>query len=138
VVEKPVAKLLAWVGWTYSHSQKRHVLGFHIVLLPWCTGSLRLLSFEYLTFDLRYNARWFTKWLDQQKIIWVSTLKANRRITYRSRTQPVAVRAKQLPRHRIAGHTWAWVGTVYLPQYGSVRRAVAGISKPVSATPSSW
>jgi len=42
VVEKPFAKLLAWVGWTYSHSQKRHVFGFHIVLLFWCTGDLRI------------------------------------------------------------------------------------------------
>ncbi len=160
VVEKPFAKLLTWVGWTYSHSQKRHVFGFHVVLLFWCTGHLRIpvgfrlwrpkrddlepyrtklklaqdvvssvlragLSFEYLTFDLWYNARWFVKWLDQQKIIWVSTLKGNRRITYRDRTQSVAVWAQQLPRHRIAGHTWAWVGTVYLPQYGSVRLVVA-------------
>jgi hypothetical protein len=160
VIEKPFAKLLAWVGWTYSHSQKRHVRGFHVVLLFWCTGHLRIpvgfrlwrpkrddmepyrtklklaqnvvssvlragLSFEYLTFDLWYNARWFVKWLDHQQIIWVSTLKSNRRITYRGRTQSVAVWAQQLPRHRIAGHTWAWVGTVYLPQYGSVRLVVA-------------
>jgi len=83
------------------------------------------LEFEYLTFDLWYNARWFVKWLDQQKIIWGSTLKSNARITYRGRTQPVAVWAQQLPRHRIAGHIWAWVGTVYLPQYGSVRLVVA-------------
>jgi hypothetical protein len=81
--------------------------------------------FEYLTFDLWYNARSFTKWLDQQQIIWVSTLKGNRLITYRGRTQPVAVWAQQLPRHRIAGRTWAWVGTVHLPQYGSVRLVVA-------------
>ncbi len=160
VVEKPFAKLLAWVGWTYSPSEKRHVLGFHIVLLFWCTGSLRIpvgfrlwrpkrddlepyrtklklaqdavfsvlragLVFEYLTFDLWYNARSFTKWLDQQKVIWISTLKSNALITYGGRTQPVAVWAKQLPRHRIAGHTWAWVGTVFLPRYGSVRLVVA-------------
>lgn len=160
VVEKPFAKLLAWAGWTYSHSQKRHVFGFHIVLLFWCTGHLRIpvgfrlwrpkreglapyrtklelaqdvvssvlragLVFEYLTFDLWYNARSFTKWLDQQQIIWVSTLKGNRLITYRGRTQPVAVWAQQLPRHRIAGRTWAWVGTVHLSQYGSVRLVVA-------------
>lgn len=160
VVEKPFAKLLAWVGWTYSHSQKRHVFGFHIVLLFWCTGSLRIpvafrlwrpkrdgmapyrtklklaqdavfsvlragLVFEYLTFDLWYNARSFTKWLDQQNVIWISTLKSNALITRGGRTQPVAVWAKQLPRHRIAGHTWAWVGTVFLPRYGSVRLVVA-------------
>lgn len=58
-------------------------------------------------FDLWYNARSFTKWLHRQKIAWVSTLKSNALITYRGRTQPVAEQAKHLPRHRIAGHTWA-------------------------------
>ncbi len=83
------------------------------------------LPFEYLTFDLWYNARWFTQWLDAQEIIWVSTLKSNALITYRGRTQPVAVWAQYLPRHRIAGCTWAWVGTVHLPRYGTVRLVVA-------------
>ena len=111
VVEKPFAKLLAWAGWTYSHSQKRPVFGFHIVVCFWCTSQLRIpigfrlwrpkreglaayqtklelgqtlianvlragLSFEYLTFDSWYNARWFTKWLNEHRILWVSTLKA--------------------------------------------------------------
>jgi hypothetical protein len=160
VVEKPFAKLLSWAGWTYSHSQKRHVFGFHIVLLFWCHKTLRIpvgfrlwrpkreglpayrtklelaqtlittvlragLTFEYLTFDSWYNARWFTKWLDDQKLIWVSTLKANARVTYRGRTQPVAELAPQLPRPRIAGNTRAWTGTVYLPEYGNVRLVVA-------------
>jgi len=160
VVEKPFAKLLAWVGWTYLHNEKRHVYGFHIILLYWCNQTLRIpvgfrlwrpkreglpayrtklelaqslitnvlragLSFEYLTFDSWYNARWFTKWLNAQKIIWVSTLKANARVTYRGRTQPVAELAAQLPRHRIAGNTCAWTGTVYLPEYGNVRLVVA-------------
>ncbi len=31
VVEKPFAKLLTWVGWTYSHSKQGHVFGFHVV-----------------------------------------------------------------------------------------------------------
>lgn len=42
VVEKPFAKLLRWVGWTYSTTQKRKVRGFHIVVLLWCTGSWRI------------------------------------------------------------------------------------------------
>jgi hypothetical protein len=42
VVEKPFAKLLAWVGWTYSYSQKRPVFGFHIVLCFWCTPQVRI------------------------------------------------------------------------------------------------
>jgi SRSO17 transposase len=160
VVEKPFAKVLAWGGWTYSHSQKQHVFGFHIVLCFWCTRQLRIpvgfrlwrpkrdgkafyrtklelaqslitnvlragLTFEYVTFDLWYNARWFTKWLDDAEILWVSTLKSNALITFRGRTQPVAVWAQQLPRHRIAGRTWAWVGTVHLPRYGNVRLVVA-------------
>ncbi len=83
------------------------------------------LTFEYLTFDLWYNARPFTKWLHEHKIIWVSTLKSNARITYRGRTQPVAEWTQQLPRHRIEGRIWAWVGTVHLPQYGVVRLVVA-------------
>jgi DDE superfamily endonuclease len=121
VVEKPFAKLLAWAGWTYSHSRQRHVFGFHIVLLFWCNTRLRIpvgfrlwrtkregmapyrsklelaqslisnvlragLTFEYLTFDLWYNARSFTKWLTAHEIIWVSTLKSNALITYRGRT----------------------------------------------------
>lgn len=160
VVEKPFAKRLPWVGWTYSPSQKRHVFGFHIVLCFWCNGTLRIpvgfrlwrpkreglasyrtklelaqdlvsgilrtgLPFEYLVFDLWYNARWFTQWLDRQQICWVSTLKGNALITYRGRTRPVAVWAKQLPRRRIAGNTCAWVGTVHLPRYGPVRLVVA-------------
>jgi DDE superfamily endonuclease len=160
VVEKPFAKVLTWAGWTYSHSEKRHVFGFHIVLLFWCNKMLRIpvgfalwrpkrdgkafyrtklelaqglisnvlrarLTFEYLTFDLWYNARSFTKWLDDQKVVWVSTLKSNALITYRGRTQPVAEWAAQLPRHRVAGRTWAWIGTVHLPRYGNVRLVVA-------------
>lgn len=160
VVEKPFAKRLPWVGWTYSPSQKRHVFGFHIVLCFWCNGILRIpvgfrlwrpkregmapyrtklelaqdlvsgilragLTFEYLVFDLWYNARWFTQWLDRQQVVWVSTLKGNALITYRGRTRPVAEWAKQLPRRRIAGNTWAWIGTVYLPRYGHIRLVVA-------------
>src|SRR5262249_8251335 len=79
------------------------------------------LPFEYFTLHLWYNARSFTKWLNGHKIIWVSTLKSNALITYHGRTQPVAEWAHHLPRHRIAGRTWAWVGTVHLPRYGVVR-----------------
>lgn len=83
------------------------------------------LTFEYLVFDLWYNARWFTQWLDRQQVVWVSTLKGNALITYRGRTLPVAVWAKQLPRRRIAGNTCAWVGTVHLSRYGPIRLVVA-------------
>src|SRR6516225_8497287 len=33
--------------------------------------------------------------------------------------------ARRLPRHHIAGNTWAWIGTVSLPEYGPVRLVVA-------------
>jgi hypothetical protein len=79
------------------------------------------LRFEYFVFDLWYNA----KWLDRQGIIWVSTLKSNALVTYKGRTQPVGILARGLPRRRIAGRTWAWVGTVHLQRYGNVRLAVA-------------
>jgi len=160
VVEKAFAKRMAWVGWTYSPSEQRHVFGFHIVLLFWCNGVWRIpvgfrlwrpqgqgvkpyktklelasdlvrsilrtgLRFEYIVFDLWYNARWFTKWLDRQGIICVSTLKSNALVTYKGRTQPVGILAMGLPRRRIAGRTWAWVGTVHLVRYGNVRLAVA-------------
>jgi len=39
-------------------------------------------------------------------------------------TKPLGILARGLPR-RIAGRTWAWVGTVHLPRYGNVRLAVA-------------
>ena len=42
VVEKPFAKLVSWAGWTYSHSQKRHVFGF---LSSCCSGAIRRCAF---------------------------------------------------------------------------------------------
>jgi hypothetical protein len=55
----------------------------------------------------------------------VSTLKGNARVTYHHRTQPVEEWAHRLPRHHIAGNTWAWIGTVSLPEHGPVRLVVA-------------
>jgi hypothetical protein len=83
------------------------------------------LPFESLTLDLRSNARAFAQSLNDHHIIWVSTLRGNARITYRGRPQPVAEWAKHLPRHRIAGRPWAWVGTVPFPRNGTVRLVVA-------------
>ena len=40
VVSKPFSKQSRWVGWTYSTSEKRHVRGFHVVVLLWCVGPL--------------------------------------------------------------------------------------------------
>lgn len=42
VVAKPSSILSAWVGWTYSTSEKRIVRGFHVVVLLWCTGCWRI------------------------------------------------------------------------------------------------
>ena len=42
VVAKPSSVLSAWVGWTYSTSEKRVVRGFHVVVLLWCRGCRRI------------------------------------------------------------------------------------------------
>ncbi len=42
VVAKPSSVLSAWVGWTYSTSEKRVVRGFHVVVLLWCRGCWRI------------------------------------------------------------------------------------------------
>ena len=42
VVSKPFSKQSRWVGWTYSTSEKRHLRGFHVVVLLWCVGSWRI------------------------------------------------------------------------------------------------
>ena len=42
VVSKPFSKQNRWVGWTYSTSEKRHVRGFHVVVLLWCVGPWRI------------------------------------------------------------------------------------------------
>lgn len=36
-----------------------------------------------------------------------------------------------LPRHRIAGRTWAWVGTVHLPRYGTSRGGISKTGSPL-------
>jgi len=42
VVSKPFSRQSRWVGWTYSTSEKRHVRGFHVVVLLWCVGPWRI------------------------------------------------------------------------------------------------
>lgn len=42
VVEKPFARLIPWVGWTYSTTARRQVRGFHLVVLLWCAGRWRI------------------------------------------------------------------------------------------------
>jgi putative transposase len=42
VVDKPFSKHNPWVGWMYSTTQKRKVLGFHVVVLLWCIGCWRI------------------------------------------------------------------------------------------------
>ncbi len=45
VLEKPFAKRLPWVAWTYSFAKKRKVYGCHVVLLSWTsdpTGTWRI------------------------------------------------------------------------------------------------
>ena len=42
VVEKPFSKKIPWVAWTYSTTKRQKVLGLHIVVLLWCSGSWRI------------------------------------------------------------------------------------------------
>jgi len=42
VVSKPFSKQSRWIGWTYSTSEKRYVLGFQVVVLLWCVGIWRI------------------------------------------------------------------------------------------------
>jgi SRSO17 transposase len=42
VVEKPFSKSIPYVGWTYSTSLRRKVLGMHIVILFWSDGKYRI------------------------------------------------------------------------------------------------
>lgn len=42
VVDKPFTKHNPWVGWTYSTTQKRKVLGSHVVVLLWCVEGWRM------------------------------------------------------------------------------------------------
>lgn len=83
------------------------------------------LPFEYLTFDSWYNARWFTKWLSNCDILWVTTAKCNTKVVYRHQTQ----RLDKLSNHL----KWRWrksldlrtaLVSVWLPGYGSLRLVV--------------
>ena len=42
IIEKAVAKRLAWAGWTHSFAQPRKVYGLHVVVVWWCPGSRRM------------------------------------------------------------------------------------------------
>lgn len=83
------------------------------------------LPFDYLVFDSWYNARWFTRWLNNCGIIWQSTLKKNARVVYRKRK----IRVDELaPTLKLKWRAHLGVRTavlnVYLPEYGSLRLVV--------------
>ena len=42
IVEKAFSRLSRWMGWNYSYAHKRHVFGFHVVVLTWCTEHWRI------------------------------------------------------------------------------------------------
>jgi hypothetical protein len=42
VIEKPFSAKCAWVGWTYSNSQKRSVRGLHVVVVLFCVQHWRV------------------------------------------------------------------------------------------------
>ena len=83
------------------------------------------LPFTYLTFDIWYNARWLTKFLDHCGIIWVSQLKCNANVVYRNRKMRVDALAQTLKlkwRPHLGLRAIALL--VYLPEYGVVRLVV--------------
>lgn len=83
------------------------------------------LPFDYLVFDSWYNARWFTRWLNNCGITWQSTLPKNTRIVYRKskiRVDKLAPTLKLKWRAHLGVRTA--VLNVYLPEYGSVRLVV--------------
>lgn len=85
----------------------------------------RHLPFAYIAFDGWYNARWFTRWLDNCEIIWQSTLAKNSRVIYqnqKTRVDKLASRLKLKWRSHLTLRTA--VLSVYLPGYGSVRLVV--------------
>lgn len=83
------------------------------------------LPFTYLTFDIWYNARWLTKFLDHCGVIWVSQLKCNANVVYRNRKMRVDALAQTLKlkwRPHLGLRAIALL--VYLPEYGVVRLVV--------------
>jgi hypothetical protein len=85
----------------------------------------RQLPFAYLVFDSWYNARWFTRWLDNCGIIWQSTLAKNSLVVYKNKKIRVDTLARTLKlKWRSHLELRTAVLCVYLPGYGSVRLVV--------------
>ncbi len=85
----------------------------------------RQLPFAYLVFDSWYNARWFTRWLDNCGIIWQSTLAKNSLVVYKNKKIRVDKLAHSLKlKWRSHLELRTAVLSVYLPGYGSVRLVV--------------
>lgn len=85
----------------------------------------RQLPFAYLVFDSWYNARWFTRWLDNCGLIWQSTLAKNSLVVYKNKKSRVDKLARTLKlKWRSHLELRTAVICVYLPGYGSVRLVV--------------
>lgn len=85
----------------------------------------RHLPFAYIAFDSWYNARGFTRWLDNCGIIWQSTLAKNSQVIYKNqkiRVDKLASLLKLKWRSHLELRTA--ILSVYLPGYGSVRLVV--------------
>lgn len=83
------------------------------------------LPFDYIAFDNWYNAAWFTRWLNNCDIIWISTLAKNRNVIYKNKKIKIS---KLTPTLKLKWRSQLGLRTavlnVYLPGYGSVRLVV--------------
>ena len=83
------------------------------------------LPFEYLAFDSWYNARWFTKWLTNCNIFWVTTAKRNTKVVYRHQSRRLDQLEPSLKwRWRKALQLRTSMLNIFLPSYGSLRLVV--------------
>lgn len=83
------------------------------------------LPFSYITFDIWYNARWFTKFLANCNIVWVSQLKSNTQVIYRKKKTAVEEVGKNLKlKWRSHLEVCAVAIRVYLPEFGVIRLVV--------------
>lgn len=136
VVSKPYSKKCAWVGWTWSTSERRKVRGFHIVVIVWCGGGLRI--------PIAYRL-WRPK-------------AACRAVRYRKKGQLAAEMLRQLAAQRLkvsyvvgdtlySGHKlcllikrlgWEWVGVLHPNTVVYVNKKRLSVSQLADCLPLKW
>ena len=83
------------------------------------------LPFLFIAFDSWYNARWFTRFLSNCHVIWVSQLPCNAKVVYRNKKRAVSELVKIVKlKWRSHLEVCAVAIRVYLPEYGQVRLVV--------------